>query len=104
MTFFLSWKKNSYFSVHIRSASLGFRDGTSVDSCSFFICKCSYSKMKWLGIVSHRLLLLKEQWLVLVGSLSSLEDIVFPGEKERRGEDKVISCLSFCALLQQKNS
>lgn len=97
MIFFFSWEKNSYLSVHIRSASLGFRDGTWIDSCSLFICKCCYSKIKWLGIISHRLLFLKEQCLVLVGYLNSLKEIVFPGEKERRGEDKVISsfdCLS----------
>lgn len=60
--------------------------------------------MKWLGIISHRLLVLKEPWLVLVGYLNTLKEIVFPGEEERRGQSNLFFCPSFFALLQQKNS
>lgn len=83
---------------------LGFWDGTAIDSCSLFMCKYSYSKMKWLGIISYRLLFLKEQWLVLVGYFGSLKEIVFPWEKKRQVQHNLLFCLSFFTVLQEKTS
>lgn len=60
--------------------------------------------MKWLGIISHRVLFLKEQWLVLAGYLSSLKEILFSGEKERRRQSNLFFCLSFFGLIQKKKN